>query len=196
MLRLHRHHRNKAPQGFSLVELLVAVAILSIIAGYAAPAVTRMLATNRIAMQTNEFSASLKQARAEAVRRAQPITLRASNSPDLGDFARSGWTVITDQNADGAPAIPVTDADGTTIREAGGPGNSVAIVRVDRSGSAGAFSYAATALDDDEKRAVIFNARGAHAAGADAFFRICDTGSTGVSGRVLRVSVVGSVTLC
>lgn len=194
MLRLHRRHPLPVPtRGFTLVELLVGIAILAVIAGMAAPSAVRMMATNRIAMQTNEFTAGLKLARAEAIRRGHAVTLRSASTAVPGDFARDGWSVITDQNGDGAPESPSTTADGTVVREAEAAGNAVAITRVDRAGG-GPFTYAATSLDADLRSVVVFSSRGGHAGNADAFFRVCDA-NIAVPGRIVRVSVVGNISL-
>lgn len=61
--------------GFSFVELMVAVAIVAILAGIAAPSFTAMLALNRLSSQTNDFVGALQYARSEAIKRNRNVML-------------------------------------------------------------------------------------------------------------------------
>lgn len=194
MLRLPRCRQpHGLAHGFTLVELLVVIAILAIIATYAAPMITRMVSTNRVAMQTNDFNAGLRAARAEAIRRGQSVTIRARPAGG-GDYAAAGWTVFTDANGDGTPASPATEADGTVVRETDASANTITVRRVDRAGI-GPFTYPASPLDAALQGRLVFTSRGANATNVDAFFKICDSAHTNLPGRIVRVSVVGNITL-
>lgn len=56
-------------RGFTLVELLIGVVILSILVAIAAPAFNDALATQRLRAATNELRMSISHARSEAVKR-------------------------------------------------------------------------------------------------------------------------------
>lgn len=58
-------------QGFSLVEMMVAVAVLVILAAIAAPQMQDQITGNRVTAATNELLAALAQTRSEAVRSSQ-----------------------------------------------------------------------------------------------------------------------------
>lgn len=73
-------------QGFTLLELIITIAIFSIIAGVAIPGFQNLIETNRVTTQTNNFLSALKTARSEAVKRGGPVTVSAIG----GDFG-TGW---------------------------------------------------------------------------------------------------------
>lgn len=79
--------------GFTLIELMVALAILAIIAGLAAPSFTQMIQRNRVAVAANDLLAALQLARTEAIRQRKPITACRRN--EAGDACEDGtdWSV-------------------------------------------------------------------------------------------------------
>lgn len=180
-----------ASEGFTLIELMVTVAMVAVLLSLAAPSFARMMASNRMATQTNELTAALNLARLEAVRRGQSVAFRADVD---GIKFESGWRIFTDADSNGAPGGPVTAVDGTDIRESGGAlGGNTTITRVTRSGVFGSYTYADSTAAD--KRYVVFNSRGANSANIAAFFKVCDLNDTAVKGRIVQVSTVGKISL-
>lgn len=111
------HPRRPAPQaGFSLIELLVAIALLGILASLALPGFSDMIRNSRRTETVNELSASLMLARAESLKRGQPVVVCGvtdANGNRVVDAAerscsgtdwRDGWIVAawTDADNDGA----------------------------------------------------------------------------------------------
>ncbi|RDZ29253.1 GspH/FimT family pseudopilin [Lysobacter silvisoli] len=92
-------------QGFTLVELLIAISIVAILLAWAWPSFQDSLRSNRVATSANELIATMSLARSEALR--SPQGGRVCTSEDGlrcgGDWSK-GWIVWTDRNADGAPA--------------------------------------------------------------------------------------------
>lgn len=84
--------RCKAHRGFTVIELMVTVAILAVLATLAAPSFTALTERWRVRQATEELQSTLYFARSEAIKRGGGVTLTAINS----DWAQ-GWTV-----ADGA----------------------------------------------------------------------------------------------
>jgi type IV fimbrial biogenesis protein FimT len=189
MLATESSWRHRA-LGFTLVELMVSLAVLAVLISIAVPSFTSTIASNRMATQTNEFMAGLKLARAEAIRRGQGVAIQADVAGSPANFA-TGWTIFTNASADGVLASTASDEEGTQVRVSDPLAGNTSIVRVTRAGTGPAFTYAASTASD--RRFVAFNGRGGNV-NAAAFFRICDTGSN-VPGRIVQVSAIGKITL-
>jgi type IV fimbrial biogenesis protein FimT len=92
--------------GITLVELLIAVAVASILAAIAIPSLGQFIRHNRLAALTNEFVANLNLARSEAVKTGYPVVIcKASGGRcvDSGDW-RQHWLTFEDRDRDGACA--------------------------------------------------------------------------------------------
>jgi type IV fimbrial biogenesis protein FimT len=91
----------KGVKGFTLIELMVTIAVLAIIVTIAIPSFQDIIERNRVVTQANNILSAVQLARSEAVKRGETITLTAAG----GDFT-GGWCV----HADGACNV------GTRIR--------------------------------------------------------------------------------
>ena len=67
-------------RGFTLIELILTLAVLAVLVGVAAPSFNNMLIANRMAGSVNQLHGLLKFARSEAVNRKTRITVCAANS--------------------------------------------------------------------------------------------------------------------
>ncbi|MGI8739797.1 MAG: GspH/FimT family pseudopilin [Gammaproteobacteria bacterium] len=86
--------------GFTLVELVVTIAISAILLTTAIPSFQALIQTNRMAANVNEFIGALNLARSEAIKRGVDVTVckgtAASCNPDA-DW-ENGWIVFSDLN--------------------------------------------------------------------------------------------------
>jgi len=95
-------------RGFSLVELMVTIAIAAIIAGLAGPSFSRMLNSNRIQTAASALQSDMSYARTEAVKRGSwvamcPSSNAQSSSPtcDTANAWQNGWIVFADATGNG-----------------------------------------------------------------------------------------------
>ena len=66
--------------GFTLIELMVTIAVLAIIVSIAAPNISTQLANQRVKSTTSTLVNALKEAKAESVIRRQNVTLSYANT--------------------------------------------------------------------------------------------------------------------
>lgn len=64
--------------GFTLIELMIVVALMVIIATMAVPSFKGMIESNRLKSATNDVLGTFNYARSEAVRRGEPVAVRAA----------------------------------------------------------------------------------------------------------------------
>jgi type IV fimbrial biogenesis protein FimT len=91
--------------GFTLVELMITLAVGVIILAAGIPAFTSMMSSNEATAIANDFTGALRLARSEAVKRGAGVTVCASNANHTacdGDHWENGWLVFTDPDDDRA----------------------------------------------------------------------------------------------
>ena len=92
--------------GFTLIELMITLAVFGIVSALAAPNISSFMRNNRLGTQTNEFISALHITRSEAVKRGEVITLCISDgnaTPNCDSASTSwedGWIIFTDLNGD------------------------------------------------------------------------------------------------
>jgi type IV fimbrial biogenesis protein FimT len=92
----------KTENGFTLIELMVALSVAAIILTVGIPNFRTLIQNNRAATQANELVGALGLARAEAVKRGLPVAICASNDSSTctgGNDWAGGWIVFVDDNA-------------------------------------------------------------------------------------------------
>jgi len=91
-------------RGFSLIELMVTIALAAIVLGLGLPSVQQAIRSNRITTSANEMQAALTLARSEAMRtpRGGHVCASADGSTCGGAWS-DGWIVWTDRNNNDSP---------------------------------------------------------------------------------------------
>lgn len=104
--------------GFTLIELMVTIAVLAIILGIAVPSFTDQIRNNQSLTFGEEFAAALNLARSEAVKRSGFVSICASANDQVscGNDWTNGWLVFVDSAADGSAAPGIDDANNDILR--------------------------------------------------------------------------------
>ena len=151
--------------GLTLVELMITLAIASILITSAAPSFTASIQNTRMSTQINELHASLSLARSEAIKRNRNVTVcRSSNAASCTGAWQNGWIVFVDNDFDGS-----VDVGDEILRVHG------AIPE----GSALGFS----------QTRVIYRTNGIARGGSNGTFTLCDSrGATSAKGLIIGPS--------
>jgi type IV fimbrial biogenesis protein FimT len=103
----------KKAWGFTIIELMIAVAVVGIVLAMALPSYQSTVKNNCLTTSTNSLITGLQLARSEATKLRQDISVEAKG----GDWG-TGWTV---ENASGTVLSDITlTCETTTITEQGG----------------------------------------------------------------------------
>ena len=82
-------------QGFTLIELMITLAIAALVLTLAVPSLRDFTLRNNLAAKANELVGTLNYARSEAVRRGETVTVTSNN----GNAWEQGWQISdTDAN--------------------------------------------------------------------------------------------------
>lgn len=91
--------------GFTIIELMVTLALVGVLAGLAAPSVRDMIATSRLKTHSGAIQGSLMMARSEAIKRKVRVVVCKSadqaNCTAAGNWEQ-GWIVFVDTNDNAA----------------------------------------------------------------------------------------------
>ncbi len=91
-------------KGFTLIELMVTLAVAAIVLTIAVPSFTTTVQNNRLSTQLNELVGSLHLARSEAIKRRVTMTVCGSTDQSSCNTSNweNGWLVFADTDEDGA----------------------------------------------------------------------------------------------
>lgn len=168
-------------QGFTLLELMVVVAMLGVVTAIGLPSFRSTMITSEIVDVTNDFTMTLKRARSEAIKRGKDVRICSSTdgktcSGVAGKWVE-GWLIYDDIDADGQ----VDEGDGELIWVKEMDSNTqLTIIPTN------------VAFDDH----IDYSYIGSLAGGLPAGFNICSGyGAEGYPQREITISVSGDSTL-
>lgn len=171
--------------GFTVIELVITVALVAILATIAVPAYTTMMTNNRMVGEINDFVGGLHFARSEAIKRGLDVVVCKSADGQLcttaGDWSQ-GWVIFQDTNGTrtrdgtgcpGQPCEPLISAH--SAFKGGdqfiGTGNPADWVRFSRNGfsgnSFGTLTLCDSGKDAKQARAIIISRTGRIRLGED-----------------------------
>lgn len=187
---------NNQVAGFTLLELIIALAIIAIVAVGVVPAVGDILTRNRATTITNEFIGALNYARSEAVMRTRNVTMCrmdstagqctdanfgtagcvcATGSGATANGWEDGWLTFVDQGVVG------------TINTAQGD----QLLQVQPQLGVGFTVRASSASTSDADNFITFRANGTRV-GSDAKLAICGSDSDATSGIARVITIIGT----
>jgi len=97
--------------GFTLLELMVVIAMMGVLFAVGIPSFTTMILTSELADTTNELTLSLRRARGLAIESGKEVVVCSSTNTDAdpalvtcsgvtGNWT-NGWAILVDRNMDG-----------------------------------------------------------------------------------------------
>ncbi len=186
--------RVNSQHGFTMLELMTALAVASVLVALAVPNFRTFFLNNRLTSAANDLFASSQRARTEAIKRQANVVLCGTDDPDAADpvctfGAGTGWIVFQDTNGDwqasGAPAEPIIERHAVLDPEVQIRGDGEAVV------SFGATGFAAAAGPHAPTRNIVFcDSRGATTVGNTSTARalvVAPTGHAQVSSLAVDV---------
>ncbi len=172
-------------EGFTLIELIVTLAVAAIVLGIAIPSFNSSILNNKSAALGAEFNTALNLARSEAVKRSSRISICPSsdgaNCLTASDWAK-GWMMFVD----GATSDSSTSTSVGTVLRFWGDLDKRSVMSVKKGSTAISF--------------IRFTSGGllARANAADTDPRVVEahlTGCTGSAKNTLRIRITGMTTV-
>ncbi|WP_227670398.1 pilus assembly FimT family protein [Psychrobacter maritimus] len=102
--------------GFTLIELMVTIAVLAIIVSIAAPSISTQLANQRVKSTTATLANALKEAKAESIIRRQNVTVTYSNTLNTITLTGRNSAVIATYNVNSKSTVS-QDITPTTVTQ-------------------------------------------------------------------------------
>ena len=173
-----RHTMKHKQGGFTLIELMFTVMVLSVLLAIGIPNFRDFLRNSRMSAQANDLLSGVNLTRSEAVKRRAPVTLCAGTPAgcvDDGSFA-DGWVVFVDTNANGD-----IDVGDDVLRDHAAMPDGVATSFVE---TADAEDDTSPAFDDSDTRYLSFGQNG---------FRRMNDGSLPVALGIVLCDTRGNV---
>lgn len=180
----------RSQRGFTIVELMLAVAVLALILALGVPSLAEMVRTTQVRSLGESLSAGLQRARAEAIGRNRTagfwLVTPAVGVPDASCALSSGsgsWVVALDNPAGKCNVAPSDTTEPRIVQLAGATAQNITV--------------SAVAADGSGASSVVFNGFGQPVAGSASIARInIDHVESGARRLRLEISTSGAVRMC
>ena len=175
-------HMNKNNHGFTLIELIVTLAVVSILLLTGIPMLNQMTTSNRLVTQINSIAGSLSVARSESIKRGESITLCGSTDGATCDTSNweSGWIVFTD--ADNNAVLNSATESMLKIVDQFSGGSTL---RLSQSDSASIMRYRSDGSLRDQNSDATRTDKGT--------FTLCDSSASVTKAKAINVNPLGRV---
>jgi len=171
---------NRKKSGFTILELLITLAVLSIVLTIAIPSFQSTIEKNSVSASASEFAASLRLARTEAIKRGRSVAVCPSNDQaTCSGIWANGWLVFEDTNGN-----QLYNAITEEMIQIHGELGSDNILEWSDSGS--------TIWDNDIDTIIQYNSRGLITTPSGTF-KVCSRSRKNEWARSLVVGLVGSI---
>ena len=164
----NRTASGKRATGFTIVELIVAMAIAAILMGVGLPAFNGFIVQQRLTSEANSFAGAIAYARSESTRRGATVSLQAVGNDSDNEWGE-GYCVVV-----------------------GNPGDCADPLRVYRAAELATMNGQG-ALNGIET--LSFNARGLFTLGNTGQIDLCSDDTLEDPGRQLDLSVIGRLNI-
>lgn len=175
-------HMTKNNYGFTLIELIVTLAVVSIVLLTGIPMLNQMTTSNRLVTQINNIAGSLAVARNESIKRGQSITLCGSTDGATCNTSNweSGWIVFTD-----ADNNAVLNSTSETMLKIVGQFSGGSTLRLSGSDSASILRYRSNGALRDQDGDATRTDKGT--------FTLCEQAATTTTARAINLNPLGRV---
>lgn len=151
-------------RGFTVIELVVAMAVAAILASIALPAFNGFIVQQRLTAMANGFAGAIAYARSESTRRGATVSLQALGI-DNGNEWGEGYCVVVGNPGDCNDALRIYDPATLSTMNGQGALNGLSTLS--------------------------FNSRGLFTLGATGQIDLCSDDTLEDPGRQLEISVIG-----
>lgn len=170
---MNRRNHHRTLSGYSLIELLLAITVLSVLLAVSMPSFQATIESSTTNSQAKALLSTLAYARSEAVKRGEVVSICASDDGTDCDNDKwaDGWIVFVDANGDADGAGGSVDGGDTLLRV------------FDSLGAGSTLSFTTDLFQ--------YNALGFSETGGVQTFLICPASGTAANARSIQISLSG-----
>ncbi len=170
--------------GFTLVELMITIAVVGVLLTVGVPSFTQSIQSNRLVTYANEFLTALNFARSEAIKQGVQVTMLRKGS--TATRWEDGWEVFVDSDGDETFS---DDGDSTLCETtaAGFPSEDCLL----KTYPALTSGFTLRTQNSTYKNYIAFDSSGLSTMTVGDTFRLCDSSADTAKSRSIAINAVG-----